>query len=148
MQDSKIVPETPEVFNPHPEEITLEDVITAPEDQWRELCDIIDANPASMERARTRRRLKDSGQLEAKPTRRRSRRRSRPSSSKRNWSAASVLHSQQAQAIGGAMVETLDRVNSVDEADLDVVNGGELDGKSRSILVTAGDTTLIMEVVA
>lgn len=115
------------------QEITIKDVIDAPESEWRRLCDIIDANPAFIERCRARQQAD-----QVKP-RRKQRRRSRPSTSTRNWSAASVLNTQAAQQIGAAMVESLDRVNS-----------GELDGagKTRSILVSAGDATVIMEVVA
>lgn len=114
------------------QEITIQDIIDAPADQWREMCDTIDANPAFIERCRARKQRAD----QVKPRRKQSRR-SRPSTSTRHFTAASVLHSQ--AQIGAAMVKSLERVNN-----------GELDGdgETRSILVTTGDATVIMEVVA
>lgn len=133
-------PDFTNLQNPQEEEIqepapSIDDIITASESDWRRLCALADADPATMQAFRVRHQLKASGQL--KPKRRRTRRRSRPSTSTRNWSAGSVLQSQ--AQIGSAMVETVERVNS-----------GELDGdeKSRSILVTAGDEFKVMEVVA
>lgn len=120
----KIIEETP----------TLDEILDAPEDTWRHLCALADANPATIERMRVHKRLVESGQV--KPKRKRSRRRSRPSTSTRRWTAASVLQSQ--ARVGAAMVESVDRVNS-----------GELDGgESRTILVTCGDECVVMEVVA
>lgn len=132
-----VLSEKPEISTEIIEHIpSLDEILDAPEEDWRRLCALADANPAFVERMRARRRLQESGQLKPKP--RRPRRRSRPSTSSRHWTAASVLHSQSSQ-IEAAMVETLERVN-----------GGELDGdgETRSILVTAGDATLVMEVVA
>lgn len=144
MQDNYIVPDEQELDKPgftnSQEEIieeipTHEEIITAPEADWRRLCSLADADPGMMLAMRIRRQLKESGPVKAKP--RRQARRSRPSTSTRNWSAAGVLQSQ--ARIGSAMVETLERVNS-----------GELDGdgESRSILITADDDFQVMEVVA
>lgn len=140
MQDTNSVPQF-DILQKQSQEIieeptpSLEEIITAPEADWRRLCLLADAEPGMMLAMRIRRQLKESGQVKAKP--RRQARRSRPSTSTRNWSAAGVLQSQ--ARIGSAMLETVERVNS-----------GELDGdgESRSILVTGGDSTLVMEVVA
>ena len=144
MQDTTSIPqvdlprkqsqeETIEFEEPTP---SIEAIITAPEDDWRRLCALAEADTGMMLALRVRRQLQESGQLQPKSRRRGSRRRSRPSTSTRHFSASSVLQSQ--ALIGAAMVETLERVND-----------GDLDGEgSRFILVTAGEKTLIMEVVA
>ncbi len=145
MQDEYSITQTDLLRKPESQEKTIEieetpsheEIITAPENDWRRLCALAEADKAMMLALRVRRQLQESGQLQPKSRRRGSRRRSRPSTSTRHFSASSVLQSQ--ALIGAAMVETLERVND-----------GELDGKdeSRFILVTAGDKTLIMEVVA
>ncbi len=141
MQDTTSIPqvdlprkqsqeETIEFEEPTP---SIEAIITAPESDWRRLCALAEADKGMLLALRVRRQLQESGQLQPSPRRRASR---RPSTSTRNWSAGSVLQSQ--ALIGSAMVETLERVND-----------GDLDGEgSRFILVTAGEKTLIMEVVA
>lgn len=143
MQDVKSIPpfdvfEKPESQEETIEEPTpsIEEIITAPENDWRRLCALAEADPAMMLALRARRQLQESGQLKPKPSPRTGRS-SRPSTSTRHWSAGNVLQSQ--ALIGAAMLETVKRVNS-----------GELDGdgESRSILITAGDKTLVMEVIA
>lgn len=142
MQDVKSIPPFDVFEKPESQEETIEEtpsheeIITAPENDWRRLCALAEADAGMMAAMRIQRQLKESGQLKPVP-RRRTRRGSRPSTSIRNWRAGSVLQSQ--ALIGAAMLETVKRVNS-----------GELDGdgESRSILITAGDKTLVMEVIA
>lgn len=144
MQDECSIPQFDTLQKPESQEETIEieetpsieEIITAPENDWRRLCALAEADPAMMLALRARRQLKESGQLKPAP-RRRASPRSRPSTSNRNWRAGSVLQSQ--ALIGAAMLETVERVNR-----------GELDGDGelRSILVTAGDQTLVMEVIA
>lgn len=140
MQDTTSIPQVDLPRKQSQEEIieetpSHEEIITAPENDWRRLCALAEADEGMMLALRARRQLKESGQLKSEPRRRT--RRSSPKTSTRHWSAGSVLQSQ--ARIGAAMLETVKRVNS-----------GELDGdgESRFILVTAGDNTLVMEVIA
>ena len=90
---------------------TFTDILEAPEDQWRDLAILADADLAYCERQRARRKIQ---QEEAKPTRRkrRSRRNPRPNRSNRHFRAANVL-----SQVAPAMSETLDRVNSNDDTE-------------------------------
>ena len=87
---------------------TYDDILNAPEDQWRDLVTQIDGNPNFYAAVRARKNTP-----KPKPKRRPYRPRSYQST--RNWSAATVL-----SQIAPAMAEALDRVN--DDASMEVTN--------------------------
>jgi hypothetical protein len=123
MQDTNSIPESQTDSNPTP---TSQEILAAPEGEWKALCQLADAN-VEFYRAWRKRNAQP-----AKKSRKRSRPRSRPSTSTRGWSAASVL----SQKVGDAMAEAVERINEEDPSE------------TRSILITGGDETLVIEVAA
>lgn len=87
---------------------TFTEIMNAPDDQWRQLAILADANLAFCERARARHQTNLAHSNPGRPQRKH--RRPRPGRSNRHWSAASVL-----SQVGPAIVETLERVKADDE---------------------------------